>query len=262
VQIGTRNPGVFQKRGVTVAVPAIRCAVLATSLGSIALAGDLSLETSLHIDRVLVFAVRSGSQAEIQLRNVSGKAITAYSISLLVRYADGTERQTSFTDDLLPVAAVQKLRVAPVSPNATLNPGEIHTKVQPLPPGRDGSAPVYAAGAVKMVVFDDRTARGDAKEIQFISAERRSQSDDAVEVLADLRAARQASNPRKALNERIGRLRSGQPVGGPYSRRANHLELFSRSLTLGGVQALDRMIEILDAQREAYTEHSKLERVE
>jgi hypothetical protein len=206
----------------------------------------------------------------VDLLNISSKTITAFAFTVVARYADGTEANAWKSLDILGGTIFKSEPGTLRSGGGTLRSSEtLHSSVL-LRLGSRGSLPTFAAGRATTVLWDDRTALGDAEEIQRILDHRRDLGTQLRAVVADLRAAQADPGVRSAGNgperaarlsalvaDQMSRARDKAPDPGA-ARRLELLKPFSDVLADGVDFVFDRMLADQEAFQRAMIEHSTL----
>jgi hypothetical protein len=107
--------------------------------------------------------------AEVRLRNLGAKEITAFTTSYRIVYPDGTERVVhGWGEDLVGFASSLQAVVGAAPAGSTLDTGEEIVRPLQLPLDTHGHPPVRLTVAVTMLIFADRTARGDRADVDLI----------------------------------------------------------------------------------------------
>ena len=232
-----------------------------------------------ELDRSLIVqAVVTGSErgsnlvgVTVEVRNVSGRTITAHAGSVVVRYADGHEVFRGWTDDVLMDTVLTQVPGLTVQSPKTLRNGETRQLKQLLPAGSDGSAPLYLTAKATMAVFDDRTALGSAREISAVSEARRLHSEDLLDVIGRIQTAqahplvlaaiRTQADPmpalRAALSEQIKEI--GDVPAARAASRSGMLREWLKLLPDGAPPAiLDLLVRSNQIAQHAMADHSSL----
>lgn len=202
---------------------------------------------------------KSSVPIEVQLLNTDKRAITAFYISLVVKYKDGTQKTYSQGEDLLLAYATYD-SMSQTSRNIhLLRPNEANSKAFSVALGADGTAPTTAEASFPMIIFEDCTAIGSQTLIQCEFESRRKQSEQWAGIVTDLTNAGAQPDPAGALENRSEELiAAGRPASGITDMRARILKELAAALrknkapageALKGVIALyRRQLEILKQQ--------------
>lgn len=191
------------------------CAIGFAQKGSIDAATQAQIAASVAVERIQVGEPGSGANlvpVTFQLKNTSAQAIYAFSYAVTARYADGSSQSQSGSVDLLALYA-QRMRISAADEHflpPLLRPGEVFScPPQSVPVSRRNEPPVGAEVEIRMLVFEDRTAIGD--ERQIASEFRRRQADAVLiaGVLDDLRSAQKAGDPVGVLERRSKDISAG-----------------------------------------------------
>jgi hypothetical protein len=192
------------------------------ALGVLAFAGSAGAqgrpqqgaEFLLVVNRVQVDYGRAGRGSipvNIEVQNRWPKAVYAFRASLKARYGPGTTASTFDLIDLLP-KYVTAGREAPDNPEhaALLRSGETYAFAMNLTLARDGSPPIDVDATVDAVIFEDRTALGDAQAIQNLAHSRALRAQITEGLVEDLTFVVQAPDPMEAMQARLVALLTAQ----------------------------------------------------
>jgi hypothetical protein len=159
--------------------------------GAFALGGLLTLahaqaisspEDVLSVEKVMVDP--AGHTALITVRNLTGKTITAFSLSVKATYIDGTsEERSGQMWDLILVVGIERATGESTRTNETLYAGDSRqVSVSTLMSHSERALQSFAARAI-MAAFDDGTVIGDAGAIDAVRLFREGTAADLTEVL-------------------------------------------------------------------------------
>ncbi len=153
----------------------------------------------------------------IQAKNISQKAIYAYGYSLTATYADSsTELRDRQGVDLLAVY-IQRSQLPPAQQRLLpplLRRGEAFTHpAGSFPLDDDKAPPIMVEASITSVIFEDRTAVGDSKDIQRFFDSRKDQVEFHAGFIEDLKLLLQADDPLKAVEARAEDLAAGRARG-------------------------------------------------
>jgi hypothetical protein len=239
--------------------------VLAAALP--ALAADTSPDSALQVtstDLQVVSTPARRAEAYIVVRNVSSRAITHFSYSVLARYADGTKQTTSGNVDLLAALMFDELGplLSAQSPSSfeRLGPNDSRKITALFPLSGEGLAPVSVTTTIVMVAFDDNTALGDPTQIRDLQYQRMLGVQMASALVSDLRSVKNSPSPKKAVDELVLSL-GGAASSGDFITpvRVGVLREFSKALDgPGGAQNLDKSLALYEAQLAFAVKHSNL----
>jgi hypothetical protein len=183
-----------------------------------------------------------------RMHNVGAKAITAYRVSLALRYADGSTSTSGWTEDCAyTIAEMTTPGVIPI-PNSTLNPGESHVITQSILLARGSEKPVEITPSVTMLVFDDRTGLGDPGMIRKVFEGRQQAGKELSELLSEVHEAEGSRNPDSRYRELIAANRSDGVRHGGLGTQLTRLELYSKAR---GTPTFNLMMKVDEAARRA-----------
>jgi hypothetical protein len=239
------------------------------------------LESSLGVQSISVGPqAQAGSvRVDVKVRNFSGKTITDHWGFVTARYADGKEVSQIWNEDLLMDTVLTRIPGTTVQSPKTLRNGETRSLTVLLSPGSDGSAPISVSGHPSALLFEDRTALGNAAQISMTLQLRRAQAEDLLDVVERLRAIRTHpnvlaairtnANPvtavRAAFSEQIGKPRTGAVPEQRSTFRETMLQELAKTILLPGLDmpmnVLDSMIQMEQATQDATSQHSILREV-
>ncbi|HEX2661240.1 MAG TPA: hypothetical protein VHM93_00290 [Candidatus Acidoferrum sp.] len=194
----------------------------------------------------------------IHLQNVSGRHISAYSMSVSVRYADGSVQTSEFSNDYLPRMA--SVNIAPSLRkkygDGAFLPGTTHNE------GVFSPAPKVADVLVKVdvVAYTDATA-----QVQNQQAFNQLLARRKAEVLAFQKASATIaqSSDSKAAAEEIGRLADAAKKESTLNDPQTDLETALRHLaTRAQTTNLKRLAQDLQARIAFYAAHTELKEVQ
>ncbi len=227
---------------------------------------------ALVVDSVLVGPVKSDRVGlEIRLRNRSSRVITAYGYSLLIEYPGNVHKAQSWTVDILGEwAASQMPGTTMPGSGGFLTPGGIRTEVQWLRSGPGQALPVRASGTVTMLVYEDRTAFGDATQLKLVFSGRSMRAQDMAAALVDindaladpgvggLTATQSAGKARlrQLLGARVNGLKRAQSRRDANLRRAAELETFYDQLARGDAEIFQHMLASYEIMQRALEQGS------
>lgn len=206
----------------------------------------------------------------IEFENNSKQVITAFSYHLRLRFAGGREAPSEGGEDLIKNLAIAKNQPEIASPSLTFSPGTTRQITRNFTVRSAGVAPVAVEVFPSMVVFEDRTALGDAGEITKMAASRKTEAEYLASLIADLEGVAASKDPATALATRIARLKQEAPSA-QNSKQAKDLEGFSDVVRLFGKisnghdigrEAFKGQLDEIRAQQKMLAEHSSLKRVE
>jgi hypothetical protein len=165
-----------------------------------------------HILRIMKTAMKEHTaDVEVEVQQLSDKAITAYGLDLSMRYAAGNEKRTSVAYDLIR-SLVPDVPGFPVDSPGLTRYGDYHSVTINLPSDDADAPPVAVTVAIAWVALDDRTVAGSvhAPGLQAVLAERRDESHYLADLVADFRAVEARPDVSAALAGSPSN--SGQPV--------------------------------------------------
>ena len=245
----------------------------------------LALDQALRLEIVGSGAAASGKYAvvEIQFQNTSDRPITAHAGKLLGSYADGTERTSGWGQDIAGLTALSRVPDVRLQSPETLNSGETRRLKVSLPPDSQGAPPVYVTGTVTMVIFEDRTALGDAEQIRLMLERRARDSEETAGLLAvmekaraepELQEAMDAGRPSeaaallaKSITRSVNELNEVKPQQEKHARVARRLQLLLDTLKPGAripgieLRLVDLSILMEQTTQRALAEQSTLKEV-
>ncbi len=137
-------------------------------------------------------ASRNRAAVDIELANNSGKTATAWSYVVEGTYADGSVARTTATVDNVTALLTPET-------NSGFRSGTSHAFTAMLPLGKLGDIPVTASARLEMVAFEDGSATGDSQAVLRMSGRRRSMAAMMSAMLDEIQAARNAPDPKAAM---------------------------------------------------------------
>jgi hypothetical protein len=207
---------------------------------------------------------------EIEFVNVSHQAITAFEYRVRIRFSDGRDAPSEGGEDLIKDMATARLLPEIADPNATFAPGAHRKIARNLTFRAGGAMPVGVEVYPSMVLFEDRTALGDANAIAKAAAHRKAEAEYMAGLIADLDSAASSNDPATTLASRIAQLKKDPPSKSSY-KRARDLEGFSDVVQLFGKinnghdigrEAFKGQLDEMRAQQKMLAEQSTIKRAE
>ena len=139
-----------------------------------------------------------------KLDNISGKTIYAFRLALTARYRDGSVQVTHGSVDLFPVYVnAAGLPQEMLGRLGLFRNGETYERAWVIRTARDGAAPDLVEGTVDAVIFENRTAIGDAGAIKEMLQLRALEAQVETGLVGDLEAVGSAADAMKALDSRL-----------------------------------------------------------
>jgi hypothetical protein len=192
---------------------------------------------------------------EVRLRNVATKEITALTGAYRAVYADGTERVAhGWGEDLVGFAASLRTVVGSAPPGSTLKPGEEITLRLTTPLDTRGNPPVRVSVGITMLLFADRTACGDRRDIDRMLRSRVRSAAELAEALDSGRRLLAAPQPESALDARVSEL----AAQGRRSVEYSYLAILAALWKTGEPSRLDQFQRMWEARRQEISAHSTL----
>ena len=148
----------------------------------------------------------------LQVVNTSSKEITAYSLSIIVTYADGTINRSELSEDFLPamISASESESVRQQEGNGAFAPGASREKVIP---NTNTNEITNVTASVGVVIYADRKADvQDERAFNRLLAMRKGSAlaaQQVTEVLAGILADSTISDPAAAAEAELKRLADG-----------------------------------------------------
>ncbi len=225
---------------------------------------DSSVEKVLQTVRVVTNTAkpsRANSVATLELRNNSGKTMTAYVFNYTLTHGGKTDYYGALGTDLVYEMAMVRGSGEQSLPNSSLPPGGV-LKQEIRGSGREGQFAVFPC----MVSFEDGTFIGPRSLSKFLMHMRANNAKAFGALIDDLKLARDSVDPRTFLTNRakqIKRISKGRSDEEPY----RYLEIVASGLSPSGNIPLDRKIitdhvSALQVQREMLVEQSNLGKTE
>jgi len=217
---------------------------------------DSSVEAILEVARVSIGSPgrRSTVPVEIEFRNRSWQVITAFEFRFRVQYPDGKEFTSASGSDLIESSAAAVLPGTGAEP---FSPGATRNVTRNVPLGPDRALPVHAEVYPTAVLFADRSALGDGKQIAATLDARAAEAEEMADVIGDLETALASDDPQRTLAARIAQLRRSGARSGPYAKRAKVLE----GLVGAGRAGLQQHIEALRIRQRTLAGSSAILRI-
>ena len=221
---------------------------------------DSSVEKSMQMVRVVVDSAKPTRAATLELRNNSAKSITAYVFNYAFTHGGITDYHDGRGADLVYEMAIAKSSEQAL-PNSAFPPGGVFE--QEVNGGREhGQFEMYPC----MVLFDDGTYIGPPSPVQILMQLRSDSAKALGSLVADLKSARDSSNPKTFLKNRaqqVKRTSKGRPSEEPY----RYLEIVASGLSSSGNTPLDRKaitdhVSTLQAQQEMLVKQSTFRKTE
>jgi len=183
------------------------------------------LEGTLQIEaRIPPVTQRTTVTLDIHLRNVGTKEITAYSTSTRASYPDGTTSVTHCCGlDLLGVASAPAAVFGTFPPGYTLKPGEEISEPFTVPADTAGDPPVAVTVAATMLIFADRTARGDRRDLDPFLRDRAKLGTDLLDTVTEAQRLMTSEHPETAMEARASQLEAQARLD-PKAYTRPHLE--------------------------------------
>lgn len=200
----------------------------------------------------------------LQLHNLCQKAVYSISYSVKAVYADGSDtvsRGQGF--DLLPTY-IQSGLDGSQNTASLLRPGETYRTSVSVTVAKDGSAPVAATVEILMILFEDRTALGDAREIQSVLRMRAQAAQWYAGVAEDLKTVARSTNIFSAIEARRQDLLAGRVAIPSGDRsvpglRAGTLQNVANNLRVAGSSRIGFEIARYQSLAAAEIRHSTLD---
>jgi hypothetical protein len=141
----------------------------------------VAIANAIMVERVTVESAKNSAvsvaRTTIELKNISSKTIYAVAYSAAATYVDGSVETRAGSVDLLPLYFEQSLLGSSKYLPALLHGGETFDCSGPsFPSDARQVPPVSGDASVTALIFEDRTAVGDAIEVQRIMRSRRASS--------------------------------------------------------------------------------------
>jgi len=212
---------------------------------------------------------------QFDAHNVTGKTITAFSVSITANFPGSGEVPFPGTWDILGDVILSRVPAVAFTPAiGTLNPGEIFPASTGIGISGHSIPPNSVAVRVTSIIFEDRTAVGDLESIQRILAQRKQQSEEMAALLTDLHSVaddpavqkEMAAGSARAtpvlvehLTARLDSVKGSAQSPGQPSQREFLLRSIVQLLSHGGGPAhLSMSMSNYTILQRAYAEHSTL----
>jgi len=202
--------------------------------------------------------------AEIRLRNLAGQVITAYGLTINVRYPGGKEMSLPLVTDSAWALALERIGAAP-PPNTRFAPGTVVTDSASFPPVGQGEAMPSVRVSVEMVAFADRTVCGPLSGTDALQDGRRREGDRDGDIAETLRSVAGSPVPRDELTRIIVARRSALPSDRQAKLEGEaRLRVVERAIAalIGAGSDLGQAQRLYEARRDVMLEHSTLRREE
>lgn len=207
------------------------------------------------LDAILSPAVtiQANGNVEIRFTNIGSQEITGFHFSRVDTYDDGTQHISRMAGGADFVGFIAESEVLGIPPSGyRLRPGDSYTFPSPQGGALDHKLTGVAI-SVTSLIFADRTAMGDPKEIKALFSGRRQDLLRIESALTEARVIMASTDPRAALSTRLSTIKGGNRADAPG---AGFLELLSAQLNHGDKSQVDKMLAAWEARRRALTEHS------
>lgn len=203
--------------------------------------GADSFDNILRVTRVTIKTPRATLPntpvpcVDVEVQRLSDKAISAFGLDLSMKYADGSESNTSVATDFIR-SLVPEVPGFTVDYPGLTRPGEFHTGTFYAQSDHAGLPPVAVSAKVTWVAFDDGSVSGSSKApgLQVILESRKKESRYLKDLIKELRAvvarpdvsaALSGSNSgsgQQVLKSAVRNLKSTNDVQTEFSARRNH----------------------------------------
>jgi hypothetical protein len=201
--------------------------------------------------------------AEIRLRNLTSQTVTAYGLTLYVKYPGVKETSQRLTTDSAWVLSLQRIGATP-PPNTLFSGGSVVTDSASFPPDARSQVSPVVRVSVDMVALADRTVCGPpGSEIALQDARRRESEQDA-DIAETLRDISGSSAPGDELARIIATKRAALAGGEANKLGEARLKVVQRAISalLAAGGNLGQARTLYEARRDMMREHSTLRRLE
>ena len=207
---------------------------------------------------------RSFVLADVELKNVSTQTVTAYTVSVKVRYSDGKEMSRAVTTDSVWVLSLDRLGIA-APPGSRFDPGTVAKESVsfPLDPN-GGPAPQAVATALEMVALADKTVYGLPGAVLALRQSRRLDAERTGDVIDTMVSLQKAVDPRGELTRIMNEKRAALPID-ETERRTGEARLRMVESAIGALLTLNRSLAealpLYQARQAVVLEHASLTQV-
>jgi len=209
-------------------------AVVVTAISASVTAQTIVPAQVLRVKQLYKPAASDSGLWTIEVENTSQTAITAYGVSVVCHYPDGTTKNSGVTFDLGPLLAGQAgilamadyLRFARPELNVNISrgedpsfgPGATRRDTYSPPSSLSGVAPESITAAPVTVITDDGRSGGDPNDVAVIFSGRNDNLTKRTLLIDDLRLIEASANPAGALDERLNALLTTPPSSLPAAK--------------------------------------------
>jgi hypothetical protein len=188
----------------------------------------------LRVKQVYKPAAPDSGPWTLEVENTSQSAITAYGVSVVCHYPDGTTKNAGVTFDLGPLLAGQAGilamadQIRSARPELDLNisrredpsfgPGATRRDTYSPPKTSSGGVPDSIDAAPVTVIMDDGRAAGDPNDVAVILSGRNDELTKRTLLIDDLRLIEASANPAGALDDRLNVLATNPPSSRPPAK--------------------------------------------
>ena len=202
--------------------------------------------------------------ADVELKNISAQTITAYTVSVRVRYSDGKEMSRPVTTDSVWVLSLDRLGIA-APPGSRFDPGAVAKESLSFPADpKDGLVPQVVAATVEMVALADKTVYGPPGAAEALKQGRRLDAERTSDVIETMASLTKAADPHAELARIIEGKRAALPSE-EKERRAGEARLRRVESALAPLlkmnKSLSEPLQLYQARRAVLLDHSSLTQV-
>lgn len=212
---------------------------------------------------VTVSPAAGADSITVEVRNTSGKPITALCVDVAWHYATAQELPDGRCSDLaLGLGADAVSEVTRGGPEKTFRPLETQTLRFIARRSADGLQPTFATATPSAAIFEDRTAIGNPSAVQIVVRLRKSGAARLQQLVLRLQKIASDRDPRTALQSQLSEVARQQAQPGGTHADAQQLRYLEtemkkmRDVLQLGREAFDKFLKVYVAQADLLTAHS------
>ncbi len=212
---------------------------------------------------VTVSPTTGADSITVEVRNTSGKSITAFCVDVTWHYANGQELPDGLCSDLaLGLGADAVSEVTRNGHEKTFRPLENQTLRFIARRSADGLQPTFATATPSAAIFEDRTAIGNSSSVLTVVRLRKSGAAKMQQLVPRLRAIASDRDPRAALQGQLSEVARLQAQPGGTHADAQQLRYLETELKRMGdalqlsPELFNKLLKVYVAQADFLTIHS------
>jgi hypothetical protein len=212
---------------------------------------------------VTVSPATGADSITVEVRNTSGKSITAFCVDIVWHYATAQELPDDRCSDLaLGLGADAVPEVTRNGPEKTFRPLENQTLRFIARRSADGLQPTFATATPSAAIFEDRTAIGNPRAMQTVVRLRKSGAAKLQQLVQRLQKVASDRDPRTALQGQLSEVARLQAQPGGTHADAQQLRYLEtemkkmRDVLQLGREPFDKFLKVYVAQADFLTAHS------